>query len=95
MHTPRELFLISGHAPDFKKLVASESLEPACLHALAQLQSEMPANTFPGQPTDPYVAIDANAQMHGARRVIEILLSLHEPPKSPLPPKPDRLNYAH
>lgn len=93
MPTPRESFLLTGKAAEFKRVVASESFETACDYALLHLLSQMPPNTMPGLPTDPYVGLDANAQMNGARRVIEILKSLAEPVKEPKPIKRDQLHY--
>lgn len=81
MRTPKESFLLSGKAEAFGRLRSTVEFETACDYALLQLQSEMPPNTMPGLPTDPYIGIDANAQMVGARRLVEILLSLAEPIK--------------
>ena len=93
MRSPRESFLLSGKAAEFKKIVSTEAFEVACDYALMELQSHMPANTTPGLPTDPYVGLDANAQMFGAKRVIEILKSLHEPVKQPQPTPKQTLHY--
>lgn len=94
MRTPKEAFLTSGHSSEFSRLVASEAFEPACQYALLQLQTEMPPTTVPGIASDPYIALDANSQMFGARRVLEILMSLSEPTKEKLPKKKDTLHYA-
>lgn len=94
MRTPRESFLLSGKADAWKKVIASvPELDIACDYALLQLQYEMPGNTHPGLPTDPYVGLDANAQMQGARRVLDILKTLHEPVKEPTQPKRESLHY--
>jgi hypothetical protein len=94
MKTPRESFLLSGKAAEFKKIVAAESFETACDYAVLQLQSEMLPNRLPGLPIDPCAGLDANAQMQGAARVIEILKTIAEPVKPPTTPKKDRLNYG-
>lgn len=91
--TPKESFLLTGKAKAFEAIVASEAFETACDYALLQLQAEMPYNTHPSLPTDPLVGIDANARMHGAMRVIEILKTLHEPVKQPESPKKPSLHY--
>ena len=83
MRTPRESFQLSGKAADFKKIAATEAFEVACDYALMELQQQMPPNCTPSLPTDPYVGIDANAQMWGAKRVIELLKNLAEPTKAP------------
>lgn len=94
MRQPRESFLLSGHASEFSKQVATPAFEAACEYALLQLQSEMPPNTVAGRPTDPYAAIDANAQMHGARRVLDILQTISQPVKDKPQPKRETLHYA-
>lgn len=94
MRTPREAFLVSGNVAEFKKVVANTGFEPACEYALLQLAMELAPTTIPGMPADPYIAIDANSQLHGARRVLEILQSLHEPIKPPTRTEKQELNYA-
>lgn len=94
MRTPKQSFLTSGHASVFSKLVAYEAFEPACQYALLQLQSEMAPTTVPGIPCDPYIGLDSNSQMYGARRVLEILSSISEPIKEKSSTKKDTLNYA-
>lgn len=93
MRTPREAFLLTGKATEWKKVVASDSFEPACLHALLQLQSEMIPNRLPGLPIDPCAGLDANAQMQGAARVLDILKTLAEPITPPTPQKRESLHY--
>ena len=91
--TPKERFLISGHAKAFLDMINSEHFGPACDYALLELQYQIPPNTTPNLPTDPYVGLDANAQMWGAKRVIEILKQLAEPVKEPEPLKRESLHY--
>lgn len=83
MRTPKEAFLTSGHAAAFAKIVSNEAFEPACNAALLELQCWMSPTVTPGVPTDPYIAIDANSQMFGAKVVLNILKSLCEPIKQP------------
>lgn len=91
---PKESFVLLPYGKEWNSIVAkSEALEFACDYALLQLQYEMPGNTHPGLPTDPYVGLDANAQMQGARRVLDILKTLHEPVKQPTQPKRESLHY--
>lgn len=91
--TPRESFQVSGSLADFKKIIALAAFEVACDYALLELQHQMPPNTTPSLPTDPYVGIDANAQMQGAKRVLAILKNLAEPVEQAKPIKQDRLHY--
>lgn len=93
MRTARESFLITGKAAEFRKLVASDAFEPACAHALLQLASEMLPNRLPGLPIDPCSGLDANAQMQGAARVLEILRTIAEPAVEPEPTKHESLHY--
>ena len=93
MRTPRESFALTGKAPEWKKIVANEAFEPACLHALLQLQSEMTPNRLPGLPIDPCAGLDANAQMQGAARVLDILKTIAEPVTQPAPTKRETLHY--
>lgn len=87
MRTPKESFRLSGHAAAFKNIAGTEAFEVACDYALMELQQQMPPNCTPGLPTDPYIGIDANAQMWGAKRVIDLLKNLSEPTKEPDQPK--------
>ena len=93
MRTPRDSFLLTGKAPEWKKIVASDAFDPACLHAIAQLQSEMTPNRLPGLPIDPCAGLDANAQMQGAARVLDILKTIAEPVTQPAPTKRETLHY--
>ena len=93
MPTPRESFILSGKAAAFKAVVATDYFEIACDYAMLQLLSEQQQNVLPGRPVDPYVGLDANAQMKGAARVLEILKTLHEPVKPPTQEKRPSLNY--
>ena len=94
MVTPKEHFLISGKAPAWATVVAKvPELDTACDYALLELLSQMPANTQPQLPTDPYVGLDANAQMCGARRVLEILKTIAEPIKPSESTKRESLHY--
>jgi hypothetical protein len=93
MRPPRESFLLTGNATEWKKIVAHNAFDSACLHALSQLQSEMLPNRLPGIPIDPCAGLDANAQMQGAARVLDILKTLAEPIEQPVTPKRDTLHY--
>lgn len=74
MRTPKELFHASSHFQGFQKLLESPAFEPACQAALAVLVHQFPAHT--GTMNESW---DAHCQIVGARRVLEILSTLHEP----------------
>lgn len=93
MSTPKERFLVSGHAANFAKVVASEAFEPACDYALAQLCSELPVNCQPGMVPDALLGFDANAQRVGATRVLEILKTIAQAPKPESAPQTPKLHY--
>lgn len=94
MRTPREAFLLTPAAAEWKKIVAgSTALDTACDYALLQLITELAPNTTPSLPTDPYIGIDANAQRWGAIRVLELLKTLHEPIKPPVTPKRETIYH--
>ena len=93
MNTPHERFLASGFSRSLAEATGKEFFQAACDYALLQLQSEMRPTALPGVPVDPYVAIDANSQMWGAARVLEILKHLHEPADKQKPVKGQTLHY--
>ena len=93
MATPRESFQLSGIAAEFKKVVSADYFDVACDYAVLQLLSEMPSNQRAGAPVDPYTGMDSNAQMHGARRVLDILKSLAEPIKPTTPTKRETIYH--
>jgi hypothetical protein len=83
MRTPHESFRLTGKAPNWKRLVASDSFEPACNHALLELMSGIPD---PMNPT-------GLAQIIGARRVLEILGTIAEPETPPVVRKRDTIYH--
>ena len=93
MTTPKERFLVSGHAAAFAKLVTSEDFTAACDYALLEFQSELPVNCQPGMQPDALLGFDANAQRTGATRVLDILKTLAEVPKPSTPPTTGKLHY--
>lgn len=91
--TPKETFLKSGHREKLAELVASDAFNAACDYALLEMQSLMPPTVTPGLPTDGMVAADANSQMWGARRVIQLLKTLADPIQAPEPSKQKTLYH--
>lgn len=84
MSTPRESFQRSGKATAWKKVVESvPELDYACDYALLVMQDDI---RDPMNPT-------GLAQIIGARRVLEILRTIHEPIKPKEPEKKQSLHY--
>ena len=81
--TPRQSFLLTGQVKAFQSIVASEAFEVACDYALLELSSEI---NDPMNPT-------GLAQIIGARKVLEILKTLHEPVTTPKPFKRPTPHY--
>ena len=94
MANPKGTFLVSGNAEQWKKIVAIPAFEMACDYALLELQHHMLPNQLPGKPIDPYLGMDANAQMQGAARVLEILKTLAQPSEEKKSPSREKLSYA-
>lgn len=94
MTTARQRFQVSGFRDGFSKMAGTIEFECACDYALLELLEELRPNTTGNQPTDPYIGLDSNAQVQGAKRLLEILKHLHEPVKTPTIPKRETLNYA-
>lgn len=65
----------------------SIEVEEATVAALMELQQEMPIDC-----ATPQIACDSHQQMTGARKVLGILCSLHQPPTKPQP-GPRGLDY--
>lgn len=81
--TARETFLTSGHCAEMSKIAATDAFHVACDYALLAFGEELP------NPLDP----TAQAQIVGARRVLDILKSIHEKQEPPKPAKTASLNY--
>jgi len=80
LHTPREKFSMSAHAQAWKRIVEQgETFEEATLAALLEMQSHYPVD----YGTQPQIACDAHQQMAGARRFLDILTTIYQPPEKP------------
>ena len=80
--SPRDTFIGSGHRADMEKISATESFLVACDYALLIQGAEI------SNPLDP----TGLAQIIGARRVLEILKTIHEVPKEKVTKTP-QLKY--
>lgn len=91
IRSPKELFHASQYISPWKDIIngtTSSAFEHACQTALAELVRSLPESS-----PDPSRAWDSYLQILGARKVIEILSSLHEPAEKPKPIPYDTLNY--
>lgn len=75
MHTPKQLFLGSNYRKSHEDWAMTQGAEWSVTMALAQMESEMPESLSGVEKSWDY-----GAQMIGARRFAEILLTLHMPP---------------
>lgn len=79
MRTAREAFFNGAHRANLEKITGTESFEVACEYALLAFYEEMPDAS--GDASQLWAT---HAQAVGAKRVLELLRSLHlrvEPPK--------------
>lgn len=85
--TPKQAFIESPHAISHEKTVSQESFQAACEYSLLALVQEQP------YAIDPSNGWDSHSKLMGARRVLEILKSLHQQEEVQKPVKPTTLNY--
>ncbi len=81
--TAREAFLTLPACAEFKKMAETNSFDTACEYALLTMFEEIPEEADPNGGWTQY------ARTIGARRVLEILRTIHlkqEPPKPYRPP---------
>lgn len=83
--SPRETFATSAHREAMQKITMAEPFLVGCDYALLALGEEL---TNALDPT-------AQAQIVGARRVLDILKTIGEPIKPPEERKRHGLNYEH
>lgn len=69
-------------------MLANPAFEPACNAALTSF-----IEGLPGSAAEPGKAWDSYCQILGAKKVLEILSTLHEPDTSPIPTKWPSLKY--
>jgi hypothetical protein len=89
IRSPREKF-ISIHGDSWKKLVSTNPtmMEDAFNNSLLELGRDMPLDC-----ALPQQACDAHQQMAGARKLLDILSSLHQPQTTPKSSQTKGLNY--
>lgn len=88
MRTSKQLFQASPVFRDFNALLTNPAFETACNAAILGL-----IESLPGSAAEPSKAWDSYLQILGARRVLEILSTLHEPETTPTPQKWPSLKY--
>lgn len=87
IRTAKEQFVTSPHRLAFEKIANDPAFESACAYALSALVEEQPIAI---DPTRDFALAN---QVSGAKRLIEILKTIHEPPKEPTPLRHPSLNY--
>jgi hypothetical protein len=88
LRSPKERFLSSTLSGAWGKVVQMEAYEEAIHAALGQLCADSPKEC----PV-PQAACDAHQQLIGARKVLDILSTLHVPEKPTTTTQPGTLNY--
>lgn len=90
MRSSKELFHASAeYKAHFNALVSNPAFEGACNAALLGLVEELPERV-----ADPSKSWDAYLQIVGARRVLELLSSLHVPEEKAKNVKAPEINYG-
>jgi hypothetical protein len=87
VRNPKQAFLESQHRATFEKLTEQEAFRVACEYAMLEMVAEMP------DPGDPSKAWDSACKIAGARRLLDILATLHQAPPEMKSVKPPTLNY--
>lgn len=85
--TPKRAFIEGPHRKNHAEIAVLESFQVACEYALLVLIHEQP------EAIDPSKGWDSHSQLVGARRVLEILKTLHHEEEASKPEKPKTLNY--
>lgn len=85
--TPKQAFIDSPHRKDHEVTAQKQSFQAACDYALLVLLQSQP------EATDPSKGWDSHSQMIGARKVLNILKTLHLPEAESKPVKQPTLNY--
>lgn len=90
LRAPRDIFNAS-HGETWRKLVNANpnAFEAALEASLLELVNDMPKDTN-GMAQ---FACDAHQQVAGARKLVDIISTLHEPKAQPKPLAPKGLNY--
>jgi len=89
LRSPKERFITSVHAAVWKITIGSESTEEAFHSALCQMCDDSPTECHV-----PQVACDAHQQLIGARKILDILSTLHIPTTPNQVSKPKGLDYS-
>lgn len=84
---PKTAFIESPHRAEHEKTVLKESFQVACDYALLAFLQEQP------QAGDPARGWDSHSQMIGARRILDILKTIHKAEDQTKPVKAPKLNY--
>lgn len=87
INTPKQSFIDSPHRKDHEATTQKPSFQAACDYALLVLLQSQP------DAADPSKGWDSHSQMIGARKVLDILKTLHQVEAESKPVKQPALNY--
>jgi len=85
--TPKEAFIASTHRLEHETTTKKESFQVACEYSLMEFANKQ------NRLADSTAGLDSHSALVGARRVLEILKSLHEMEPESKPVKRPTLNY--
>jgi len=84
---PKQAFLESQHRAAFEQIANQEAFKVACEYAMLEMVAELP------DPREPSNSWDSACKVAGARRLLDILATLHQAPPEMKSVKPPTLNY--
>lgn len=87
IRSPKDQFVNSPHRLPFEKIVDTEYFQAACDYALLILSDQLP------DASDPAKGWDSWSQLSGAKRLLSILKTIHEPIKEHRESRLPSLNY--
>lgn len=94
IESAKQTFILSPHRLAHEKVVMTDAFRAACDYSMLELISQLRETTTAGLPTDPYVGLDSNSQLVGARKVLAILKTIHEPIHEPKSRRTESLDYT-
>jgi hypothetical protein len=86
--TPKQAFIESKHRKEHEDTTQKQSFQVACDYALLVLIQDQP------EAIDPSKGWDSHSQLVGARKVLNILKTLHLPEAESKPVKQPKLKYG-
>jgi hypothetical protein len=86
--SPKQAFIDSPHRLEHETTTQKESFKAACEYALLQM-----VHGQSWSPINPSLNADSHNQLMGAKRVLEILSTIHQLEEEKKPVKEKALNY--